>query len=65
MYDIVNARLELHRGPIAYALYANNLTDKRAEITANNTELTGNVPTLTRFSTNQPLTVGLDLSFKF
>jgi outer membrane receptor protein involved in Fe transport len=65
MYDIVNARLELRRGPIAYALYVNNLTDKRAEITANNTELTGNVPTLTRFSTNQPLTVGLDLNFKF
>jgi outer membrane receptor protein involved in Fe transport len=55
----------LRRGPIAYALYVNNLTDKRAEITANNTEITGNVPTLTRFSTNQPLTVGLDLNFKF
>jgi iron complex outermembrane recepter protein len=64
-YDIVNARLELQRGQIGYSLYVNNLTDKRAEITANNTEITGNIPTLTRFSTNQPLTVGLDLNFRF
>lgn len=64
-YDIVNARLELNRGAIAYAAYVNNLTDKRAEITANNTEITGNIPTLIRFSTNQPITVGLDIHFKF
>jgi iron complex outermembrane receptor protein len=64
-YDIINARLELEHGGIIYSVYANNLTDKRAEISANNTEITGNTPTLTRFSTNQPLTVGLDLRFKF
>jgi outer membrane receptor protein involved in Fe transport len=64
-YDIINARLELEHGAIIYSVYANNLTDKRAEISANNTEITGNTPTLTRFSTNQPLTIGLDLRFKF
>jgi iron complex outermembrane recepter protein len=64
-YDIVNARLELDHAGIAYSLYVNNLTDKRAEITANNTEIAGNVPTLTRISTNQPMTVGLDLHFGF
>jgi outer membrane receptor protein involved in Fe transport len=55
----------LEHGGIIYSAYANNLTDKRAEISANNTEITGNTPTLTRLSTNQPLTVGLDLRFKF
>jgi iron complex outermembrane recepter protein len=64
-YDIINARLELEHGGIIYSAYVNNLTDKRAEISANNTEISGNSPTLTRFSTNQPMTVGLDLRFKF
>ena len=65
MYNIVNARLELDNQGVAYSLYVNNLTDKRAKITANNTEITGAIPSLTRFSTNQPLTIGFDLRFKF
>ena len=64
-YDILNARFELLRGAVAYALYVDNLTNTRAEVTANNTNLTFISPSLTRYSTNQPLTVGLSLRYRF
>jgi hypothetical protein len=64
-YDIVNARLQLDKGPASYAFYITNLTNTHAELTANDTALTFNTPSLTRISTNQPLTIGFDLRYKF
>jgi hypothetical protein len=41
------------------------LTNKIAELTINNTNFAWQQPTITRVSTNQPRTVGIDLQYKF
>jgi hypothetical protein len=47
------------------ALFVNNLTNKHAAISSNNTSFQFNTPGYARYSTNQPLTGGIDLSYKF
>ncbi len=42
-----------------------NLTNKVALITANNTSFQFNIPQLVRYSTNQPRTVGVQVNYKF
>jgi iron complex outermembrane recepter protein len=64
-YDVVNTRVQIDKGFWSAALYANNLTDKHAELSSNTTAVAINVPSLIRFSTNQPLTIGIDLRHKF
>lgn len=64
-YDLVNARVAIDRGAFSYSLYVNNLTDKRAEISSNNTILTVSMPDLIRFTTNQPRTIGFNVSTSF
>jgi iron complex outermembrane recepter protein len=64
-YTLANARIVLTRGPWSGNLFINNLTNKVAELTANNTAFSFNIPQLTRFSTNQPLTVGAQINFRF
>jgi len=64
-YTIANARLVLSKGPWSGNLFVNNFTDKVAELTANNTAFSFNIPQLTRFSTNQPLTIGAQINYKF
>jgi hypothetical protein len=64
-YDLVNARVELARGRFTYGLFANNITNKEALLTSNNTVMDFNIPSLTRLTVNQPATAGLDVKFRF
>jgi outer membrane receptor protein involved in Fe transport len=63
-YSLVNLRAELGGGAWTAALFANNVTDKKAYLT-DTTSLSLNLPTFNRVATNQPLTIGLDLSYRF
>jgi outer membrane receptor protein involved in Fe transport len=64
-YDLVNARVELSQGRFSYGLFANNITNKQALLTSNNTVMDFNIPSLTRLTVTQPVTVGLDVKFRF
>jgi outer membrane receptor protein involved in Fe transport len=46
-------------------LFVNNLTNKVAAISANNTSFQYNIPSLVRYSTNQPRTYGTELNYRF
>jgi outer membrane receptor protein involved in Fe transport len=64
-YTLAAARLGLLADHWAVHLYCNNLTNKLALLTANNTSFSFNIPDLTRFTANQPRTIGLNASTKF
>jgi outer membrane receptor protein involved in Fe transport len=64
-YSIANFRLSLAHGPWSAHFYVNNLTNKVALMTANNTSFQFNTPQVVRYSTNQPLTVGMQFNFAF
>ena len=64
-YSLVNARAGLGQGPWTADLFCDNLTNKVALITANNTSFQFNIPQVVRYSTNQPRTVGVQLNYKF
>jgi outer membrane receptor protein involved in Fe transport len=64
-YDLVNARLQLITGRITYAVYGNNVTNTRAQLTSNNTLMSFNIPSLTRVAMNQPATFGVELNISF
>jgi outer membrane receptor protein involved in Fe transport len=63
-YSLVNLRAELAGGAWVAALFANNVTNKKAYLT-DTTSLSLNLPTFNRVATNQPLTIGIDLSYRF
>jgi iron complex outermembrane receptor protein len=62
-YDLTNARLGLSRGPWAAHLFADNLLNKQAWLGYNNNVAT-NVPLYNRVASNQPLTIGIDLTYQ-
>jgi hypothetical protein len=64
-YNLVDARAGVSSGPWAAALFATNLTNKVAELTINNTVFAWQTYAITRVSTNQPRTVGVDFQYKF
>ena len=64
-YNIVNARVGLGHGGWSAHLFVDNLTNKVALMTANNTSFQFNIPQVVRYSTNQPRTVGAQLNYKF
>jgi len=64
-YSIANARVNLAHGNWSANLFVDNLTDKVALMTANNTSFQFNIPQLVRYSTNQPRTFGTQVNFKF
>jgi iron complex outermembrane receptor protein len=64
-YTLANARLVMSKGPWSANLFLNNLTNKVAELTANNTAFSFNIPQLVRYSTNQPRTIGAQLNYRF
>lgn len=64
-YVLVDARLGVVAGNWSVYLTGVNLTDRIAELTANNTAITFNQPSLTRVTVNQPRTIGVNLSAKF
>ena len=64
-YNIANARVNLAHGDWSANLFVDNLTNKVALTTANNTSFQFNIPQVARFSTNQPRTVGMQINYKF
>jgi iron complex outermembrane receptor protein len=64
-YNLANARVGLAHGAWSADLFVDNLTNKVALMTANNTSFQFNIPQVVRYTTNQPRTVGVQLNYKF
>ena len=64
-YNLVDGRAGIASGPWSVALFGTNLTNKVALQTINNTVFAWQTYAITRVSTNQPRTVGLDFQYKF
>jgi iron complex outermembrane recepter protein len=64
-YTLGNARVGLARDNWSTDLFVDNITNKVALISANNTSFQFNIPQVTRYSTNQPRTVGVQVNYKF
>ena len=64
-YNLVNARMGVTHGSWSADLFVDNLTNKVALMTANNTSFQFNIPELVRYSTNQPRTVGTQINYHF
>jgi outer membrane receptor protein involved in Fe transport len=62
--DLVNARLGWVNGRYSLALFANNLFNRHLTL-AHASNISASIPSYTRESSNQPLTVGLDLNVSF
>jgi len=64
-YDLVNIRAGVHfRDSWSATLFVNNLTNKRAQLESMFAENEPQ-PDFTRMETNQPLTGGIDLNYRF
>ena len=64
-YNISNARLTLSTDRWSANLFVDNLANKIALLTANNTSFQFNIPALVRYSTNQPRTFGTQVNYRF
>jgi iron complex outermembrane receptor protein len=64
-YDLVGLRFGLVGEHLSGFLFADNLTDKRAELGINTTGFSWTTPSLERIATNQPRTIGVDVKYKF
>lgn len=64
-YDIVNARLGLAGDKWTATLFVDNLNNKVAWNSTNNTQFQFNIPQLVRVSTNQPRTFGTEINYRF
>jgi outer membrane receptor protein involved in Fe transport len=64
-YNLVNARVGLGKDAWSADLFVDNLTNKVALMTANNTSFQFNIPQVVRYTTNQPRTVGVQVNYKF
>lgn len=64
-YAIASARVGLSKDKWSASIFVDNLTNKVAELTANNTSFQYNIPALVRISTNQPRTFGTQINYRF
>jgi outer membrane receptor protein involved in Fe transport len=64
-YDIVNLRTGLVGSAWSGYLFVNNVTDTRAALSVNTTAFSWVIPSLVRVATNQPRTIGIDVSYRF
>jgi iron complex outermembrane receptor protein len=64
-YNIANARLTLSTDRWSANVFVDNLANKVALLTANNTSFQLNIPSLIRYSTNQPRTFGTQINYRF
>jgi outer membrane receptor protein involved in Fe transport len=64
-YSIANVRVGLSTNRWSANLFVDNLTNKVAWDTANNTQFQFNIPQLVRISTNQPRTYGTEINYRF
>jgi iron complex outermembrane receptor protein len=63
-YSLVNARAGLTSDRFSVFLFCDNLTNKMAILT-NNVAQTVNIPSVNRWVTNQPRTIGVDLQVRY
>jgi iron complex outermembrane receptor protein len=64
-YNLANAHLSLAHGNWSANVFVDNLTNKVALMTANNTSFQFNIPQVVRYSTNQPRTFGTQFNYRF
>jgi iron complex outermembrane recepter protein len=64
-YSLVDGRAGIAKNAWSAFLFGTNLTNKRAGLTIDNTIYAWQQPDLTRFTTNQPRTIGLEYQTKF
>jgi outer membrane receptor protein involved in Fe transport len=64
-YALMTARIGLETDKWSVTLFGNNLTNTRAILTINNTSFGWLDPAVTRASTNQPRTIGVNVDRKF
>ena len=64
-YNLIDARAGVSSGPWAAYIFGTNLTNRVAELSINNTIFAWQTYAITRVSTNQPRTIGLDFTYKF
>jgi outer membrane receptor protein involved in Fe transport len=64
-YNLVALRFGLVGEKFSGYLFADNLTDKRAQLGINTTAFAWTIPSVERVVTNQPRTVGVDFSYRF
>jgi iron complex outermembrane recepter protein len=64
-YNIANAHFGLAHGNWSASVFVDNLTNKVALVSANNTSFQFNIPQLVRYSTNQPRTFGTQFNYRF
>ncbi len=64
-YDLVNFRTGLEGNHWSGYFFIDNLTNKHAELSVNTTSFSWVIPSLTRVATNLPLTIGVNLAYKF
>jgi outer membrane receptor protein involved in Fe transport len=64
-YNIVNLRLGAVSKGLAGYFFVDNLTNERAALSVNTTSLSWVNPAITRVSTNQPRTIGIEAKYKF
>ena len=64
-YNLIDARAGVSSGPWAAYVFGTNLTNRVAELTINNTVFAWQTYAITRVSTNQPRTIGLDFQYRF
>ncbi|HUN24758.1 MAG TPA: TonB-dependent receptor [Steroidobacteraceae bacterium] len=64
-YDLIGLRFGLTGKRLSGYLFADNLTDKRADLGINTTAFAWTIPSVERVVTNQPRTIGVDLTYSF
>ena len=64
-YSLSDARVTLAHDSWSVNLFIDNLTNKTALTSANNTSFQFNIPQLVRYGTNQPRTFGTQVNYKF
>ena len=64
-YNLVDMRMGVSHGAWGAYFFGTNLTNKEAKLTINNTVFAWQTYAITRVSTNQPRTLGLDFQYKF
>jgi outer membrane receptor protein involved in Fe transport len=63
-YNLLDARIGVDHKTWTATLFANNLTNKHAQLSDTNS-LGANLPQFNRIATNQPRTIGVDVSFRY
>jgi iron complex outermembrane recepter protein len=64
-HNFLDGRLGVIKDKLAAYLVGTNLTNQHAALTIDDTTFAWTQPTITRVSTNQPRTIGVDLQYRF